>query len=154
MKKSLPVLVIEDNPEVQESISRAFTKIPRDTQLAFSTSYERTFSYFSNLKAYSFFSQLRPPQFVILDLFLSEGTGRDILRDLKAHPIHCQVPVIVLSRSSKAEDVESCYAMGCNGYFEKPCDQEGYNRIIEIICDFWCLDASPASVKTGMRHSQ
>ena len=59
---------------------------------------------------------------VVLDLFLPDDDGRRLLLRWRATPSTATLPVFVLSARLGAEVKAECYAIGADGYFEKPFD--------------------------------
>src|SRR5438552_7410277 len=59
------------------------------------------------------------PDLVLLDLKLPKVSGLDVLQRLRAAPRTRTLPVVVLTSSTKDEDVAAAYRSGCNGYLSK-----------------------------------
>lgn len=59
------------------------------------------------------------PDLILLDLLMPKMNGLDVLRILRAEESTRAVPVLVLSNSSRQEDVETIRALGISGYFVK-----------------------------------
>ena len=77
------------------------------------------------------------PDLILLDLNLPRGSGRQVLKELKADPVLKLIPVVVLTTSQADTDVVKCYDLGANCYITKPVDFEQFQRIIKVIDDFW-----------------
>ena len=56
---------------------------------------------------------------ILLDLLMPKLSGLDVLRALKADPATRDMPVLVLSNSSRAQDVREVEALGVVGYIVK-----------------------------------
>lgn len=61
----------------------------------------------------------QPPDLVLLDLLMPKMNGLDVLRILRNDEATRGLPVIILSNSSRQEDVETIRALGISGYFVK-----------------------------------
>jgi CheY-like chemotaxis protein len=77
----------------------------------------------------------RPPNdhetyLVLLDIRMPKIDGIEVLRRLKADPKLAKIPVIMLTTTDDAREVERCYKLGCNVYIQKPVD---YDRFAEAI---------------------
>lgn len=59
------------------------------------------------------------PCVVFLDLKMPRVDGWEVLRRLREHPRTKDLPVVVLSWSDQARDVERCYALGANSFLVK-----------------------------------
>ena len=60
-----------------------------------------------------------PPDLVLLDVLLPKMSGLDVLRVLKADPETKAIPVLVLSNSSRPQDVGELMALGAVDYLTK-----------------------------------
>lgn len=59
---------------------------------------------------------------VLLDLFLPDDDGRRLLGRWRGDPATSRLPVFILSARLGSEVKAECYALGADGYFEKPFD--------------------------------
>ena len=57
---------------------------------------------------------------IILDLVLPDIDGRNFLVALRQRPAQAGIPVIVISAKEGSRIRSECYALGADGYFEKP----------------------------------
>ncbi len=77
-----------------------------------------------------FFGQQRPVSqetyLVLLDIRMPKVDGIEVLRRLKADPKLSKLPVIMLTTTDDAREVERCYELGCNVYIQKPVDYERF----------------------------
>ena len=64
------------------------------------------------------------PAFILLDLNLPGADGSELLAELKKDRALRQIPVIVLSTSTRSEDIERAYDLHANCYISKPRDLE------------------------------
>ncbi|MEO5358099.1 MAG: response regulator [Nitrospirae bacterium YQR-1] len=60
------------------------------------------------------------PDLIFLDLNMPKKDGFEVLSDLKNDKQYSQIPIIVMTTSNAAEDVEKCYLLGVNSYIKKP----------------------------------
>lgn len=59
------------------------------------------------------------PDLILLDLLMPKVTGLEVLRTLRADPGTRDLPVLVLSNSSREQDVEEIKRLGVAGYYVK-----------------------------------
>lgn len=137
MKGNLPILVIEDQISLQESIRNAikFNRIPNPVY--FASSRTEAFDYLSSIHYHPSRNQNRLPGVIILNYKVAGDNSLQILTALKSDPVYQQIPVIVFSDEETEEDMDACYALGCNGYFKIPNTSEGFNSVVKVIYDFW-----------------
>src|SRR5688572_19485364 len=62
------------------------------------------------------------PAVVLLDLKLPKVHGLDVLRQIEYDEKLKKVPVVVLTSSTEAPDLEQSYELGVNAYVVKPVD--------------------------------
>ena len=75
--------------------------------------------------------------FILLDLKLPKVDGLEVLRQMKAHPQFCTVPVVILTTSSENSDIKTAYQLGVNSYIVKPVDFEKFVEVAEQIEIYW-----------------
>ena len=137
MKGNLPILIIEDKIPVQESIRGAMQHNRIPNPVFFASTRTEAFDYLSSIHYLPNRIQNSLPGVIILNYKVTGDSSLQILTALKSHPIYQQVPVIVFSDEETEEDMDACYALGCNGYFKTPTTAADFNNIIKVIYDFW-----------------
>jgi len=70
------------------------------------------------------------PSLVLLDLNMPKKDGREVLAEIKAHPVLRQIPVVVLTTSREQVDIQKCYEMGASSYVTKP---NGFNALVDVL---------------------
>jgi two-component system response regulator len=73
------------------------------------------------------------PQLIVLDHWLEDGTGLDLLGWLQGRPELSGIPVIVFTSCHDQEVREQAMAMGASGFFLKPEGFEGLGEAIENV---------------------
>src|SRR5580658_8693889 len=60
---------------------------------------------------------------ILLDINMPGSVnGVEVLRQIKAHPRTCKIPILMLSTTGDAREVSLCYELGCSLYITKPVD--------------------------------
>jgi CheY-like chemotaxis protein len=59
------------------------------------------------------------PDLILLDLLMPKMTGTEVLKALRAEEATREIRVLILSNSSREQDVEEIKALGVSGYFVK-----------------------------------
>ena len=77
------------------------------------------------------------PSLILLDLNMPRKNGREALVEIKADPVLRKLPIIVLSTSKDAEDIEFTYGHGVNSYITKPASFFGYIDLMKTIARYW-----------------
>jgi len=62
------------------------------------------------------------PDFILLDIQLSDMNGIEVLKRLRADTRTRRIPVIAVTSYAMSGDRQRFLAAGCNGYIEKPID--------------------------------
>ncbi|WP_199555225.1 response regulator [Sandaracinobacteroides hominis] len=70
------------------------------------------------------------PLLVLLDLNLPDMSGVTILERLKADARLRRIPVIVLTTTDDAREIQRCYDLGANVYITKPVDYDQFATAI------------------------
>jgi len=74
---------------------------------------------------------------VLLDHMLPGGSGVDVLRMFRAHPILRTVPVVLLSGNSDGAIVQRAREAGANSCVLKPVDPTDFERTVTALAEFW-----------------
>ncbi|PEN12661.1 two-component system response regulator [Longibacter salinarum] len=77
------------------------------------------------------------PRLILLDLKLPRVSGIEVLDVLKSDPQTRNIPVIALTSSCEACDVERCYDLGVNSYVVKPVDFSAFTETVQRIAQYW-----------------
>jgi CheY-like chemotaxis protein len=77
------------------------------------------------------------PLLVLLDLNTPGDDGRDVLRAVRSDDALGTLPVVVLSASDNARDLQFCYANGANAYHVKPVDHALHLKALQDIFAYW-----------------
>lgn len=82
------------------------------------------------------------PGFILLDLNMPKKDGREVLRDLKQHPVFKRIPVVVFTTTKNDAEIKRCYELGANSYVVKPTSFESLLSVVENIRNYWFQVAS------------
>lgn len=74
---------------------------------------------------------------VLLDLNTPGDDGREVLCQVRCDDALGVLPVVVLSASANARDVQFCYANGANAYHVKPVDHALHLEVLQSIFTYW-----------------
>jgi two-component system, chemotaxis family, chemotaxis protein CheY len=76
----------------------------------------------------------KPFNLVISDFNMDGGTGLDLLRGMRAHPVLKRTPVIMVTGNAEKNTVSAVVQAGVNGYVVKPVSLEALRaRIVHIL---------------------
>jgi CheY-like chemotaxis protein len=60
------------------------------------------------------------PDLILLDVVMPKMDGIEACRRIRAHPVTKDIPIIMVTTRSEANNIESSYKNGCNDYVNKP----------------------------------
>jgi CheY-like chemotaxis protein len=75
----------------------------------------------------------RRPDVILLDLNMPLKDGFETLEEIKGNPDLKNIPVIVLTASSKKEDEIRCFELGCNFFYTKPTSMHDYKALVAMV---------------------
>jgi len=85
----------------------------------------------------------RQAYLILLDIRMPKIDGIEVLRRLKANSDLRRQPVIMLTTTDDAREVEHCHQLGCSGYVQKPVDYDKFAEAIRRIGLFLPLLVMP-----------
>ena len=80
---------------------------------------------------------------VLLDIRMPKVDGIEVLRRIKVDAELRKVPVIMLTTTDDAREVERCHQLGCNVYIQKPIDYDKFTEAIRRLGLFMPLMLVP-----------
>jgi CheY-like chemotaxis protein len=79
----------------------------------------------------------RPPHLILLDLKMPKVNGLEVLERIKSDAVMRTIPVVVLTSSERAEDVDAAYRLGTNSYVTKPSTGAGLREGLRRVSSYW-----------------
>ncbi len=137
MKPGHAILLVEDNPADIKITERALKESAIPVELLVVRDGEEALDYLFQRGAHAGRSNWRRPDLVLLDLNLPRLSGKEVLQQIRSSPAFRSVPVIVLTTSRRAEDIQETYAAGANTYIEKPNDFVRFVQVLQTIQRYW-----------------
>ena len=81
------------------------------------------------------------PDLILLDLNMPRMDGRHVLALLKNDASLRRIPIVILSSSQNAAEIEAAYELQANCYVTKPTDLDQFISIVQAIEEFWATSA-------------
>ncbi|GGL06913.1 response regulator [Mangrovihabitans endophyticus] len=128
------VLLVEDNPGDVDLVAEGLEESPLPVELAVARDGVEALSWLGLRRG------AEPPEIpslIILDLNLPRRNGWQVLEEIRRDSEFFRVPVVVLTSSDAAEDIDACYDRGANCYLTKPIDLKMYMSVVRHIEAFW-----------------
>jgi CheY-like chemotaxis protein len=128
MKNQALLLVAEDDPDDQYFLQEAIAVVcPREVEACFALDGTQLLKLLREK-----INGVRRRNLVILDLNMRVKDGRTTLREIKSDPNFASVPVVIMTTSTNAEDLEYCKHYGA-AYYRKPDSITELVKIIRIL---------------------
>lgn len=138
------ILLVEDNPDDEELILRAFRKNAIQSEVAIVRDGVEALDYLFATGAFAGRDPHHMPTLILLDLKLPKLDGMDVLRRLRADSRTQLLPVVVLSSSNQERDVAESYRLGANSYVRKAVDFTQFSETVRAVAHYWLtLNAPP-----------
>jgi CheY-like chemotaxis protein len=136
------ILVVEDNPEDYVAARRALERLGVAGPVHRCTDGDAALDYLRRRGPYADAGSSPRPGIILLDLNLPGTDGREVLAAIKGDRHLGRIPVIVLTTSADADDVDACYGSGANAYMQKPVDLAGFMAAMRALADYWLRTAT------------
>lgn len=108
--KKLLILVIEDESLFAKSVCKRLRRAGYDCEIADTLA-----------AAFEYLADQGPPDLMLLDMRLPDGSGLDLLEKLRAGP-NAELPVVVLTAYGEIEDAVTAMKLDALDYLKKPID--------------------------------
>lgn len=70
---------------------------------------------------------------LLLDINMPIMDGIELLKRIRANESLKTLPVIMVSTTDDADEIESCYKIGCNNYVTKPVDPDIFSGALNSV---------------------
>ncbi|MFO1024149.1 MAG: response regulator [Acetobacteraceae bacterium] len=129
----LLILVAEDNRYDRLILQEVFAELNWNVTLRFVAHGEEAVDYLKRRDRYAAPGAAPRPALILMDLNMPRMTGDEVLRQIRADPELCMLPVIVLSTADSPKLVVQAYASGINAFMTKP---GGFDEFVELFRKF------------------
>ena len=130
MNESRTVLLVEDDPDDVLLTQRAFRKLGTRAPVHVVGDGDGALAYLAGEGEYADREAHPLPDLLLLDLKLPRRSGFEVLEWLRGQPGLRRLPVVVLTGSREAPDVDRALDLGANSYLLKPV---GFDALLEIV---------------------
>lgn len=131
------ILLVEDDPDDQELTRRAFRACRYRNTLLIVNDGEEALDYLYRRGTFADPKMSPRPHLILLDLNMPKLDGRAVLARIKEDPDFRRIPIVILTTSSRAEDVSRSYDLGVNSYVTKPVRMESFMQAIRDLEHYW-----------------
>jgi CheY-like chemotaxis protein len=133
----MTILVADDDADDRLMIEEAFDESDLRNEIHFVENGEQLMQYLRREDQFEQLSDRPFPGVVLLDLNMPRKDGREALREIKADPDLCRIPIVVLTTSHAEEDIVSTYALGVSSFITKPATFEQLADALKVLSRYW-----------------
>lgn len=134
---TVEILIAEDDPEDQILLTEAWQEVGADEAVTFVGDGEQLLEYLRAEGTYADLSDAPLPGLVLLDLNMPRCDGREALAAIRHDPRLACIPVVVLTTSAAATDIDYVYSMGANSFIQKPDSFADLVDSLKLISAYW-----------------
>jgi CheY-like chemotaxis protein len=137
-----PILIAEDDADDRYLLQTAFSEIGYLEKIDFVENGIEVLNYLDTNYTHNNSDERALPGFILLDLNMPKKDGREVLKELKSHPVFKKIPVIVFTTTKNEIEIKRCYELGANSYVIKPISFDALLKVVENIRSYWFQTAS------------
>jgi chemotaxis family two-component system response regulator Rcp1 len=138
MSRVFDLLIVDDDPGQFRLMKSSLGELGLKHRCHYACSGYEAIAF---LKHWTPFEDAPRPDLILLDLNMPGMDGCEVVRRIKTDPLLGSIPVLVLSSSEAAQDVEACYGAHANVYIQKPADLPHHVDMVRRIHRFWAESA-------------
>lgn len=136
MKKTKPVLLVEDDSVSAMAVIRVFNDLKIPKLVVQLENGEEALKYLSD-------NTLEKPDLILLDLNMPRMNGIEFLRAIKGDPVLKSIPVVMFTTSDDERDIDVCFDLNIAGYIIKPFDPGLFEELIRTVAAYWSYSELP-----------
>jgi CheY-like chemotaxis protein len=133
------ILLVEDNFDDVELTLHALKKNNIKNDVKVVNDGAEALDFLFGTGKYSDRDLMKMPSIILLDLKLPKVDGLEVLRRIRANKLTKLLPVVILTSSKEAQDIESGYQLGVNSYVRKPVDFNQFSEAVSHLGLYWLL---------------
>jgi CheY-like chemotaxis protein len=145
MKKTGPIVIIEDDREDQELLEETFSTLDYPNPVIFFTNGNEALEYLLETDT--------PPVLIISDINMPKMSGLEVREKINSNTKlqTLQIPYVFLTTSAQKTTVVNAFSLSDQGFFKKPASMRDLQNTIKTIVEYWlgCYTPSLFSKQSG-----
>jgi CheY-like chemotaxis protein len=133
------ILLIEDNIDDERLTLRALRRNNIMNEVVVACDGQEAIDYLFGSGSFAGRDMSVMPAVVVLDLKLPRLSGLEVLKRIRTDDRTKRLPVVVLTSSEDASQVEESYALGANSFIQKPTDPAEFSEMVLQVAMYWLL---------------
>jgi CheY-like chemotaxis protein len=137
--EELEIIIVEDDPNDAELITRALRKHNLANKLVLLKDGAEALDFLFDKGSFPDKYDDGYPKVILLDLKLPKVNGIEVLRKLKSDERTKKIPVVILTSSREDRDLKDAYDLGVNSYVTKPIKFDEFAKVVSDLGMYWML---------------
>lgn len=130
--KTIDILLVEDNEGDIMLTMEAFEEWESPNKITVAKDGQAAIDFFYNDNKH-----IVLPDLILLDINLPKKNGHEVLKFIKSEEKFKHIPVVMLTTSSSAADINLSYKNHANCYITKPNEVDAFQKVVKAIEAFW-----------------
>jgi CheY-like chemotaxis protein len=135
--RPLTILYAEDEEDDVFFLKRAFKLVGSPHTLMAVPDGAQALEYLAGEGIFTDRTQHPFPHLILLDINLPKKSGLDVLEWVRSQPRYKSLPTLILSSSSRHEDMEKARRLGADDYLLKPFDPLSLVEVVKSLQERW-----------------
>jgi CheY-like chemotaxis protein len=130
------ILLVEDSPNDVALVKSALSDSHLANEIIVAEDGEEALDY---LYRRGIFANRPPgkPVFIMLDIKMPRMNGIDVLKVIRGDEALNDVPVVMLTSSCEAKDLQECFDSGANSFVVKPVKINSFIDVVKDLGKYW-----------------
>jgi CheY-like chemotaxis protein len=133
-RKIATILLMEDNEDDVFLTREAFDAAKLSVDLIHVDNGEKGMQF---LRKQGPYADAPTPDLILLDMHMPVMDGHEVLTEIVNDEKLKYLPVVVLTTSYEAADIQKMYNLRCNSYITKPVDFENFVKAVSQLAGYW-----------------
>ena len=131
------ILMAEDDADDRLLVKDALSECGLADELRFVEDGEDLMDYLLRRGKHAVVDSSPRPGLILLDLNMPRKDGREVLREIRAHPELRRIPVIAFTTSKADTDISALYELGANSFICKPVAFDALVNVMTTLSRYW-----------------
>ena len=128
------ILLVDDNEDDVYLTREAFDAVSLRVHLHHVDNGEKCLQF---LRKQGPYANAPSPDLILLDMHMPVMDGYEVLKEIVKDEKLRHLPVVVLTTSYEAADIQKMYGLRCNSYITKPVDFDNFVKAISQLAGYW-----------------
>lgn len=145
MSVPVSILVVEDSEDDIFLLRRAFLEAKFNNTLVFAKNGAEALEFLRRQKSPDENNDFQP-NLILMDINMPQMNGFETLEEIKADENLSTIPVVMLTTSSRDDDIRKSYATGASSFITKPVDFASFRQMAADFTEYWTAVAKVPSI--------